>query len=170
MVWRQDCSVQDGQQTRRRVLVQVHAVSCLLLRGDQAVRSSNNVCPDKLLDSLIGEPAQQSIRRGSCGPRRRHSASGGWSELEGPLISSLCKSVSLCLRNWDWLSICKQPVERKAVSGPTGAETSSGVKVKRPIVVDTDTRYGHPFPIHFSVLSHSLLPVYNASAYTPALL
>jgi hypothetical protein len=37
----------DEQQTRRRVLVQVHNASCLLLRGDQSVRSSNNVCPDK---------------------------------------------------------------------------------------------------------------------------
>lgn len=40
----------DGQQMGRRVLVQVHDASCLLLRGDQSVRSSNNVCPDKLLD------------------------------------------------------------------------------------------------------------------------
>ena len=40
----------DEQQTSRRVLVQVDDVSCLLLRGDGSVRSSNNVCPDKLLD------------------------------------------------------------------------------------------------------------------------
>ena len=40
----------DGQQMGRRVLVQVHDASCLLLRGDQSVRSINNVCPDKLLD------------------------------------------------------------------------------------------------------------------------
>jgi nitrite reductase/ring-hydroxylating ferredoxin subunit len=37
----------DEQQTGRRVLVQVDDAFRLLLRGDQSVRSSNNVCPDK---------------------------------------------------------------------------------------------------------------------------